>query len=90
MDAGKTDSDYTVWQGAYKYDLRKLRGKDLVVKPGRARHYHTPCSRRHRRLLILRDQVIGHILTGVGSSRLGRKPITWTRVDRDYETYAST
>jgi cell division septation protein DedD len=32
------DTDYTSRQGAY--DLRKLRGKDLVVKPGRSRRYH--------------------------------------------------
>src|SRR3954453_5769900 len=31
-------ADYTVRQAAY--DLRKLRGKDLVTKPGRTRRYH--------------------------------------------------
>jgi hypothetical protein len=29
---GRTEADYSVRQAAY--DLRKLRGKDLVVKPG--------------------------------------------------------
>ena len=33
-------TDYTVRQAAY--DLRKLRGKELVVKPGRSRRYHVP------------------------------------------------
>jgi hypothetical protein len=37
-------------------------------------------------LLALRDQVIGPILAGVRSPRLGRKPAHWTAVDRDYET----
>ncbi|MGB6226380.1 MAG: hypothetical protein WBF76_13695 [Pseudonocardiaceae bacterium] len=29
--------------------------------------------------------VIGPILAGLRSPRLGRKPTTWTRVDGDYE-----
>jgi hypothetical protein len=36
-------------------------------------------------LLTLRDQVIAPILAGVRSPRRGRKPATWTAVDRDYE-----
>jgi hypothetical protein len=35
---GQSESDYSVLQAAY--DLRKLRGKDLVAKPGR--RYHVP------------------------------------------------
>jgi hypothetical protein len=77
---------YTIRQAAY--DLRKLRGKDLVVKPGRSRRYQVPPSaaRTIAALLALRDQVIGPILAGVRSPRLGRKPAYWTAVDRDYET----
>lgn len=33
----------------------------------------------------LREHVIGPILAGVRSPRTGRKPITWTSVDRNYE-----
>jgi hypothetical protein len=79
-------TDYTIRQAAY--DLRKLRGKDLVVKPGRSRHYHLPPrpARIITAILTLREQVIGPILAGVHSPRMGRKPATWTRVDRDYET----
>jgi hypothetical protein len=33
-------TDYTTRQAAY--DLRTLRGKDLLVKPGRSRRYHLP------------------------------------------------
>ena len=36
-------------------------------------------------LLTLREHVIAPILAGVRSPRMGRKPITWTSVDRDYE-----
>ena len=76
----------TIRQAAY--DLRKLRGKDLLVKPGRARRYQVPppAARTIAALLALRDQVIGPILAGVRSPRLGRKPAHWTAVDRDYET----
>ena len=49
---------YSVRQAAY--DLRKLRGKRLVDKPGRARRYHVPppAARTIAALLTLRDQVI--------------------------------
>jgi hypothetical protein len=77
---------YTIRQAAY--DLRKLRGKNLITKPGRSRRYHVPpqAARTIAALLALRDQVIGPILAGVRSPRMGRKPAVWTRVDRDYET----
>ncbi|HYY81311.1 MAG TPA: hypothetical protein VFD04_19340, partial [Actinomycetes bacterium] len=77
---------YTIRQAAY--DLRKLRGKDLLVKPGRSRRYQVPppAARTIAGLLALRDQVIGPILAGVRSPRLGRKPAHWTAIDRDYET----
>ena len=76
---------YTVRQAGY--DLRKLRGKQLVDKPGRTRRYHVgaPAARTIAALLTLRDQVIAPILAGLRSPRMGRKPAHWTRVDRDYE-----
>jgi hypothetical protein len=77
---------YTTRQAAY--DLRKLRGKGLVDKPGRTRRYHVPlrAARTIAALLVLRDHVIAPILAGVRSPRMGRKPATWTRIDRRYET----
>ena len=79
-------TDYTVRQAAY--DLRKLRGKHLLDKPGRSRRYHVPppAARTITALLALRDQVIGPILAGIRSPRNGRKPAHWTQTDRDYET----
>jgi len=76
---------YTTRQAAY--DLRKLRGKQLVDKPGKTRRYHVPppAARTISALLTLRDHVIAPILAGVRSPRMGRKPKTWTAVDRDYE-----
>ena len=82
---GQTGKDYSIRQGAY--DLRKLRGKGLVAKPGRTRRYHLEprTAGTIAALLTLREQVIAPILAGVRSPRMGRKPITWTSVDRDYE-----
>jgi hypothetical protein len=80
------NTDYTIRQAAY--DLRKLRGKRLVAKPGRTRRYHLdpPTAGTIAALLTLREHVIGPILAGVRSPRRGRKPSTWTQIDRDYET----
>ena len=77
---------YTTRQAAY--DLRKLRGKGLLAKPGKTHRYHGPAqaARTIAGLLALRDQVIAPILAGVRSPRQGRKPTTWTPIDRDYET----
>jgi hypothetical protein len=86
VNASTGDSAYTVRQAAY--DLRKLRGKGLVDKPGRSRRYHVPApsARTIAALLALRDHVIAPILAGVRSPRQGRQPTHWTAVDRDYET----
>jgi len=76
---------YTTRQAAY--DLRKLRSKQLIDKPGRTRRYHVPpdAARLISALLTLRDHIIAPILAGVRSPRPGRKPKTWTTIDRDYE-----
>jgi hypothetical protein len=80
------NTSYTTRQAAY--DLRKLRGKDLVAKPGRTRRYHVPAqaARTITALLTLRDHVIAPILAGVRSPRPGRKPAHWTAIDRSYES----
>jgi hypothetical protein len=81
---GTSEAAYSVRQAAY--DLRKLRGKQLVDKPGRTRRYRVRAlaARTIAALLTLRDQVIGPD-PGRRSPRMGRKPAHWTRVDRDYE-----
>jgi hypothetical protein len=77
---------YTTRQAAY--DLRKLRGKGLADKPGHSRRYQVPppAARTIAGLLALREHVIAPILAGVRSPRMGRKPKTWTRIDRRYES----
>ena len=83
---GQDELQYTVRQAAY--DLRKLRGKHLVVKLDRTRRYQVPgpAARTLAALLTLRDRVIAPILAGVRRPGPGRPPTTYTRVDRDYDT----
>jgi hypothetical protein len=80
-----TGNDYTVRQAAY--DLRKLRGKQLVVKPGRGHSYYVPAeaARTITGLISLRDKVIAPVLAGVRKPN-GRLPSSYTRIDRDYDT----
>ncbi len=79
------NTDYTLRQAGY--DLRKLRGHDLLDKPGRSRRYHVDpqAARTIVAILTLRDHVIVPILAGVRVPRRGRPPHTWTTLDRDYE-----
>jgi hypothetical protein len=80
-----TGGEYTVRQAAY--DLRKLRGKQLVVKPGRGHRYQVPpdAARTLAGLIGLRDHVIAPVLAGVRKP-MGRPPNSYTRIDRDYDT----
>jgi hypothetical protein len=82
---GANQQGYTVRQAAY--DLRKLRGKQLVVKPGRTHRYQVTGqgARTIAALLALRDQVIAPILAGVRRPGPGRPPNTRNRIERDYE-----
>jgi hypothetical protein len=84
---GHADRAHRLHDPEAAYDLRKLRGKQLVTKPGRSRRYHLDprTAGTIAALLTLREQVIAPILAGVRSPRMGRKPATWTNVDRDYE-----
>ena len=83
---GQTPDGYSTRQGAY--DLRKLRGKQLVIKPGRTRRYHVPgdAARTITALLTVRDKVIAPLINGIRTPRRGRPPKNWTKIDRDYET----
>ncbi len=76
---------YTTRQAAY--DLRKLRGKELMVKPDRSRRYHVPseAARTIAALQALRDHIIAPILAAVRRPGPGPPPNTYTRLDRDYD-----
>jgi hypothetical protein len=77
---------YTTRQAAY--DLRKLRGKNLAGKPDRSRRYQVPAAaaRTTAALPTLRDHVTSPNLAGIRSPPTGRKPATWTTIDRRYQS----
>jgi len=83
---GQTPEGYSLRQAAY--DLRKLRGKQLVIKPGRTRRYHITeiAARTITALLTLREKIIAPLIAGIRTPRQGRPPKNWTTIDRDYET----
>ena len=70
------------------YDLKKLRGKDLIQKKTGSRRYQTPPAglRAMAALVILREKVLQPILAGAGKPKMGRKPKNWTHIDEHYET----
>ena len=82
---GQTHATYNTRQAAY--DLRKLRGKQLVAKPARTRRYYLPgpAARTISALLTLRDHVIAPILAGVQIRRHDHVPARLAPIDQDYE-----
>lgn len=69
------------------YDLKKLRGKELILKDAARRYRATPEGlRTMTALVVLRDHVIKPLLAGVGTPRKAQRPATWTRIDSHYET----
>ncbi len=82
---GTAQQDYTVRQAAY--ELRKLRGNRLVVKPGRGHRYDVPGQAARTIAALLTPPRPGHrpILAGIRWPGPGRPPKTRTRIDRDYE-----
>jgi hypothetical protein len=60
-------ADCAIRQAAH--DLRKLRGENLAVKPGRSPRYLIPPeqARTIAALLAIRDQVIAPIIAGIRS-----------------------
>ena len=64
-------------------DPRETPGRQ--TRPDLAITSHPNAARTIAAFLALRDQVIARIIAGVRSQRMGRKPITGTPVDRDYE-----
>jgi len=80
-----TDSNYDPRRAAY--DLRKLRGKELVSKVPDSRRYFIPqqAVRTIAALVILREKILRPILAGVGKPKMGRKPKNWSSIDERYE-----
>ena len=83
---GQNEEEYGARRAAY--DLKKIRGKDLVTKVSSSRHYQ-PLSQGLKTvaaLVVLRERVIQPLLAGIATPRLGRKPKNWSSIDQHYET----
>lgn len=79
-----TTSNYTPRQAAY--DLKKLRGKNLVRKIDNSRRYEPLPEglQNMAALLILREKVLKPVLAGAGKPRCGRKPKYQSQTDLHY------
>ena len=95
---GRDLREYSVRRAAY--DLKKLRGKELVTKLGRSQRYELSVTglRTIAALVVLRDKVLKPLLAALASPltaapirpRRGRKPRDWTRVDDHYQALRLT
>ena len=57
----------------------------MITKPDTATATASHAARTTVALLVQRNKIIGPIVAGVRSPKLGRKLAQWTAVDRDYE-----
>jgi hypothetical protein len=82
---GYSEDTYTPRQAAY--DLKKLRGKNVIRRVGKSRRYEIVPDglRAVTALLVLRDKVIKPVLAGAGKPRRGRKPKNQSPIDAHYE-----
>jgi hypothetical protein len=80
------DDTYSARQAAY--DLKKLRGKNLVRKIANSRRYEptTDGLPRLSALLLLRERVIKPVLAGVGKLIPGHQPQEQSRIELLYNS----
>jgi hypothetical protein len=80
-----TDTDYDARCAAY--DLKKLRGKNLVNKTAKSRRYHVPPSaiRTMGALVLLREKVLRPILSAVHNKNGSTKPVNYAEIDQHYQ-----
>ncbi len=69
------------------YDLKKLRGKEIIRKRERSRQYETIPEglQALTALLVLREKVIKPVLAGAGRPKRGPKPRNLSRIDTHYQ-----
>jgi len=82
---GSTHLQYHSRRAAY--DLKKLRGKNLITQVAGSGRYlvPSPALRTIAALVILREKLLGPILAGVGKPKVGRKPQNWSPIDEHYQ-----
>lgn len=73
------------------YDLKKLRGKNVIRRVGKSRRYEIVPDglRAVTALLVLREKAIKPVLAGVGKARRGRQPKNQSLIDTHYEAIQS-
>ena len=80
-----TDADYDARRAAY--DLKKLRGKNLVTRVGKSRRYFVPPSaiRVMGALVLLREKVLRPILSSVHNPNATAKYANYAEIDQHYQ-----
>ena len=84
--SGETKSQYGVRRAAY--DIKKLRGKDMVTKIGKSRRYEPLPDglRAITALVVLREKIIKPLLAASGRPAPPAKPANPTPIDHHYES----
>jgi len=84
---GYSEDTYTSRKAAY--DLKKLRGKNVVRTVEKSRRYEIVPQglRAVTALLVLTDKVIKPVLAGAGKPGRGRKPKNQSPIDAHYEAF---
>lgn len=87
---GQSESEYGARRAAY--DIKKLRGKGLILKRGKSRRYEAVPEglRAMTALLVLREKVIRPLVAASRNSTQRPKLQNQTRIDRRYETLRDT
>jgi hypothetical protein len=82
-------SDYGARQASY--DLKKLRGKDLVRRSKNSRFYEASQEglRAMAGFIVLREKVLIPLLAGACNRKAGRKPSNRSEIDIHYEIIQS-
>ena len=84
------DADYHARRAAY--DLKKLRGKNLVSKVAKSHRYPVPPSaiRTMGALVLLREKVLRPILSAVRNQNPTAKPLNYAEIDQHYQALRQT
>jgi hypothetical protein len=86
---GYSEDTYTSRKAAY--DLKKLRGKNVIHRVAKSRRYEIVPQglRAVTALLVLRDKVIKPVLAGAGKPKSGTRPKNQSPIDTHYEAIQS-
>ncbi len=80
----QSDSQYGKRRAAY--DLKKLRGKNLLERSGRRYRGTAQGLRTIAAVSVLRDKVLQPLLAGCGKLKTGKRPKNWSLINNHYRT----